>query len=120
VNSSAADAEGNARTSSFLREVLGAFSLTLEGDLAAGEAPRFAGTMVYRQAPPEVERADDIRGDLVLESEVTINTDRVVLTGYTLHPDENRAAMRLTGAASIRLGMRRSFDAVVSGGVFSL
>jgi uncharacterized protein involved in outer membrane biogenesis len=120
INSGLADAEGNARISSFVGEALGAYSLTVEGMLTAGTAPRFAGTMVYRQAPPEAERADDIRGDLVLESEVTVNTDRIVLTGYTLHPDENRAGMRLTGAASIRLGERRSFDAVVSGGVFSL
>ena len=120
VNSGAADAEGNARVSSFVSEVLGAFSVSIEGVVTAGAAPRLAGTLVYRQAPPEAERADDIRGDLVLESELTINSDRVVLTGYTLHPDENRAGMRLTGAASIQLGARRSFDAVVSGGVFSL
>ena len=120
VNSGAADAEGNARVSSFVSEVLGAFSVSVDGVVTAGAAPRLAGALVYRQAPPEAERADDIRGDLVLESELTVNTDRVVLTGYTLHPDENRAGMRLTGAASIQLGARRSFDAVVSGGVFSL
>jgi len=120
LNSGAADGEGNARLSSFVSEALGAYSLTLEGNFAAGPAPRFAGKMTYRQAPPEAERADDIRGDLVLESEVTINSDRVVLTGYTLNPDVNRAGMRLTGAASIRLGEKRSFDAVISGGVFSL
>lgn len=120
VNSGTADADGNARVSGFVSEALGAFSYTLEGVLRAGPAPRFAGTVEYRQAPPAAERADDIRGDLVLESEVTVNSDRVVLSGYTLHPDENRAGMRLTGAASIQLGMRRSFDAVVSGGVFAL
>jgi uncharacterized protein involved in outer membrane biogenesis len=120
INSGAADAEGNARISSFVREALGAFSATIEGVVTAGPAPRFAGTLAYRQSPPAAEEADDIRGDLVLESEVTVNTDRVVLSGYTLHPDENRAGMRLTGAASIQLGLRRSFDAVVSGGVFSL
>ncbi|MBJ3783778.1 AsmA family protein [Devosia sediminis] len=120
INSGTADAEGNTRVTSFIREALGAFSLNTDGTLSTGAAPRFAGTMVYRQAPPEAERADEIRGDLVLESELTANTDRIVLTGYTLRPDENRAGMRLTGAASIRLGERRSFDAVVSGGVFSL
>ena len=120
INSAAADAEGNARLSSFVRQVQGGFSATVEGTLTGGPAPRFAGTLVYRQAPPETEVADDIRGDLVLESEITANTDRVVLSGYTLRPDENRAGMRLTGAASIQLGMRRTFDAVVSGGVFSL
>ena len=119
-NSGAADAQGNARVSSFVREALGAFSVTLEGVLSASAAPRFEGSLAYRQAPPEAERADDIRGDLVLESAVTVSTDRVVLSGYTLQPDENRAGMRLTGAASVQLGLRRSFDAVVSGGVFSL
>src|SRR5690606_34050680 len=53
-------------------------------------------------------------------SKVTGSTDRIVLSGYTLRPDENRAGTRLTGAASIQLGARRSFDAVISGGVFSL
>ncbi len=119
-NSGAADDQGNARVSSFVREALGAFSVTLEGVLAASAAPRFEGSLAYRQAPPEAERADEIRGDLVLESAVTVSTDRVVLSGYTLQPDENRAGMRLTGAASVQLGLRRSFDAVVSGGVFSL
>lgn len=119
-NSGAADTDGNARVSSFVSEALRGFSLTLEGMLSTGAAPRFDGTMAYRQAPPEAERADDIRGDLLLESAVTASTDRVVLSGYTLQPDENRAGMRLTGAASVQLGMRRSFDAVVSGGVFSL
>ncbi|MHA6297671.1 AsmA family protein [Devosia sp. CAU 1758] len=120
VNSGSADAEGRARISSYVREALGTFSVTVEGVLTAGAAPRFEGNLAYRQAPPEAERADDIRGDLLLESAMTVSTDRVVLSGYTLHPDENRAGMRLTGAASIQLGMRRSFDAVISGGVFSL
>ena len=120
VNSGTADAEGRARISSFVHEALGGVSLTVDGVLTTGAAPRFEGDMTYRQAPPEAEAADDIRGDLVLESAVTASTDRVVLSGYTLHPDENRAGMRLTGAASIQLGVRRSFDAVVSGGVFSL
>jgi hypothetical protein len=120
INSGAADAEGNARISSFVREALGAFSVTVEGVVTSGAAPRFEGSLSYRQAPPEAERADDIRGDLLLESAMTVSTDRVVLSGYTLHPDENRAGMRLTGAASIQLGMRRSFDAVISDGVFSL
>jgi hypothetical protein len=119
-NSGAADANGNARISSFVHEPLGGFSVTLDGVFSAGAAPRFEGNLAYRQAPPEAERADDIRGDLLLESALTVSTDRVVMSGYTLHPDENRAGMRLTGAASIQLGGRRSFDAVVSGGVFSL
>ncbi len=120
VNSAALDAEGNARLTAYLRETSGAYSFNAEGMITAGIAPRFDGTVTYRHAPPAAEAADEIRGDLVLESAVTANTDRIVLTGYTLHPDENRVGMRLTGTASIQLGERSSFDAVVSGGVFSL
>ncbi|MFC3703263.1 AsmA family protein [Devosia honganensis] len=119
-NSGAADALGNSRVSSYLREASGSFSVTAEGMLAAGMAPKFDGTLLFRQSPPAAARADDIRGDLVLESAIAVSTDRVVVSGYTLHPDENRAGMRLTGTASIQLGARRSFDAVVSGGVFTL
>ncbi len=119
-NAAASDAVGANRVSAFLREAGGAYSVTGEGLLTPGMAPRFEGTITYKQAPPIAEAADDIRGALVLESAVSVSTDRVILSGYTLHPDENRAGMRLTGSANIQLGARRGFDAVLSGGVFSL
>lgn len=119
-NSSALDAAGSARVSLFLQPQSGAMSLSAEGTLVPGMAPKFDGAMIFRQKPPVADAATDIRGDLVLESKVTASTDRIVLSGYTLRPDENRAGTRLTGAASIQLGDRRSFDAVISGGVFSL
>jgi hypothetical protein len=119
-NSSVLDAAGKSRVSLFLAPQSNAFSLTLEGLFEPGMAPKFEGDMVYKQTPPATEVATDIRGDLVLESKVTGSTDRIVLSGYTLRPDENRAGTRLTGAASIQLGDVRSFDAVISGGVFSL
>ena len=119
-NSAALDAEGQSRVSAYMQSSQGGVSVTAEGQLLSGMAPKFTGTLVYRQSPPTAERADDIRGDLVLEANVQGSTDRVVLTGYTLQPDENRASARLNGAASIQLGARRSFDAVISGGVFSL
>ena len=119
-NSGVLDESGKARVSLFLQPQSSAFSLALEGLLEPGMAPKFDGDMVYRQKPPATDVATDIRGDLVLESKVTGSTDRIVLSGYTLRPDENRAGMRLTGAASIQLGDVRSFDAVISGGVFSL
>jgi uncharacterized protein involved in outer membrane biogenesis len=119
-NSSAVDADGNSRITGYLQAVDGAFSLGAEGQWTTGIAPKFAGTMVYRQTPPTAEAADDIRGDLILEADIQGSTDRIVLTGYTLQPDENRAGTRLTGAASVQLGARRNFDAVISGGVFSL
>ncbi|MET3924776.1 AsmA family protein [Devosia sp. 2618] len=119
-NSGVAGSNGASRTSVFLQPQSGAFSFSLDGALTPGMAPKFEGDMVYRQKPVVTDVATDIRGDMVVESKVTGSTDRIVLTGYTLRPDENRASTRLTGAASIQLGHDRSFDAVVSGGVFSL
>ncbi len=120
LNSSATDETGNSRISLFLQPQSAAFSFAAEGMLSPGMAPKFNGDVVFRQKPPLADAAEDIRGDLVLESKATGSTDRIVLSGYTLQPDENRAGMRLTGAASIQLGDVRSFDAVISGGVFSL
>ena len=119
-NAAASDAVGANRVSAFLREAGGAYSVTAEGMLTPGMAPRFDGAVTYRQMPGAAESADGIRGALVLESSLLASTDRLVLSGYTLHPDENRAGMRLTGSANIQLGARRRFDAIVSGGVFSL
>lgn len=120
VNSGLADAAGNAKLSSFIRQSAGAFSLNLDGTLSAGAAPKFDGTMAYRQTPPAADAAGDIRGALVLESAVSASMDRVVLSGYTLYPDENRAGTRLTGTASIQLGADPAFDAVISGGALTL
>jgi len=119
-NSALVDVDGNTRVTSFLQPVDGAFTLSTEGILSTGIAPKFDGSIVLRQAPPAAEAAAGIRGDLVFESKVQASTDRIVLSGYVLQPDENRSSARLTGAASIQLGDRRSFDAVISGGVFSL
>ena len=120
LTAAALDAAETSRISGFVQANDNSFSFSAEGLLTPGMAPRFDGTMTYRQTPPVAERADDIRGDLLLESKLVASTDRIVLSGYTLQPDQNRAGTRLTGAASIQLGTRRSFDAVVSGGVFSL
>lgn len=117
-NSAAMDSIGVSRASGLISGE--GFTLAADGVLTPGMAPKFDGTMTYRQTPPKGETADDIRGDLVLQSKVAASSDRIVLSGYTLQPDENRAGTRLTGAASIQLGARRSFDAVISGGVFSL
>lgn len=119
-NSAAMDAEGRSRISAFVQSAESGVSFSADGQLLAGMAPKFDGAVTYRQSPPPAASADDIRGDLVLEANVQGSTDRVVLTGYTMQPDENRAGTRLTGAASIQLGARRNFDAVISGGVFAL
>ncbi|MDB5585402.1 MAG: AsmA family protein [Devosia sp.] len=120
VNSAAVDADGYSRLTASITAVDGGASISAEGQLEAGMAPKFDGRLSLRQKPPVGETADDIRGDLVLEAQVAASTDRIVFSSYTLQPDENRAGMRLTGAASVQLGTRRSFDAVISGGVFTL
>lgn len=120
LNSGLVDADGTARVSAFVADGGAGTSLTLDGALATGLAPKFDGTMVFKQSPPPAENAENIRGNLVLESKVTASSDRIVLNGYTLMLDENRSGMRLTGAASIQLGARNAFEAVVSGGVFTL
>ncbi|HUH76677.1 MAG TPA: AsmA family protein, partial [Devosia sp.] len=119
-SSAAPDAVGNARVSAYLQGAN--YSISSEGSLTPGVAPKYDGAVTYRQKPAIIAGtpADGIRGDLVLESKLTASTDRIVLTGYTLQPDENRAGTRLTGAASVQLGRQASFDAVVSGGVFAL
>jgi len=120
LNSGAVDGNGRSRLSAFVQPQSTGFSLSAEGLFEPGMAPKFDGNLIYRQKPATGESAEQIRGDLVFESKLTASTDRVVLSGYTLRPDENRAGTRLTGAASIQLGGERSFDAVISGGVFSL
>lgn len=117
-NSAALDSAGNSRTAAAVSG--DGFILNAEGVMTPGMAPKFDGALNYRQSPPPGENASEIRGDLVFESKVSGSTDRVVVQSYTLQPDENRAGMRLSGAASIQLGARRSFDAVISGGTFSL
>ncbi|KKB09984.1 AsmA family protein [Devosia chinhatensis] len=119
-NAAASDAVGANRIAASLREASGAIAVTADGTLIPGMAPKFDGTLIYRQMPNLEEEADDVRGAMVLESPVSASTDRVVFSGFTLLADENRAGMRLTGTANVQLGARRSFDAVVSGGVFSL
>lgn len=120
LNSGVVDDAGSARVSAFISDASGRGSLNFEGALVTGPAPKFDGTMTLKQAPPPADSAGAIRGSLVLESKITASTDRIVLNGYTLLPDENRAGMRLTGAASVQLGSRNSFEAVISGGVFTL
>jgi hypothetical protein len=99
------------------------FTLDATGALQTGTAPKFTGDLSYRQPPPrpvEGETADIGRGDLLLEGKVEAVADRVLFSNYTLLPDENRAATRLTGAAELKLGKGMAFNAVVSGGVVAL
>jgi hypothetical protein len=119
-NAGAIDGAGNSGVTAFVQDRDSGTTISSDGVLTPGVAPRYDGTITFRQAPPPAQSAEEIRGDLLLESRVQINTDRIVLSGYTLTTDVNRPGTRLTGAASMRLGAQRSFDAVISGGVFSL
>ncbi len=99
------------------------FRLESSGALQAGAAPKYTGDIGYRRPPPrpkEGETVDVGRGDLVLEGKVEATAERVLLSSYTLLPDENRAATRLLGAAELKLGAGMAFNAVVSGGVIAL
>lgn len=120
LNSGVVDDAGSARVSAFIANARDGISLSFDGLAEMGPAPKFDGTVVAKQSPVVADRAQNIRGDLVFESKINASSDRVVLNGYSLLPDENRAGMRLTGAASIQLGARQSFEAAISGGVFSL
>ncbi len=121
VNASQMNAEGAMQVAGHLRPEDGRFSLSVEGMLQTREQLRFAGSGTYRRAAAGgAGDADSVRGDLVLTSQIEAATDQILLSDYTLEPDENRPATRLTGAAVIELGAERQFDAVVSGGVVPL
>jgi len=120
LTTSAMDAEGGTRVTAFAQPENKAFSVSTDGLLSTGQAPRFAGDMTVRIAPPPADRADGVRGDLVLAGQVDANTDVMKLGALTLTPDENRAGTRLTGTALVRLGEKPEFDASISGGVVAL
>lgn len=122
LSTAAIGADGSTRLSAFVRPTADGFSLTAEGLLAGGDDPQFEGDVTFRRAPPAGEAAgvDAGRGDMLVAGKVVASPARIVLTEYTLVPDENRAATRLQGAAEVRLGAEPSFNAVISGGVMAL
>lgn len=123
IGTSVLDDDGATQVSLYLEPTDGRFVLGAEGRLVTGETPSFKGSATYRQAPPPVaegEVADAGRGHLVFTGAIEASPARVLLSDYTIVPDENRAAARLTGAADVRLGANRSFSAIISGGVLSL
>lgn len=117
IATSAMNAEGHMQVTSFLRPADGRYSVSLDGLLRTGADPVFEGQGVFRQP---VDSEDGVAGDLVLSSPVTATTAEVLLPGFTFLPNEDQAATRMTGSASVTLGAQPRFNAVVSGGVVTL
>lgn len=123
VSTGRIDETGASTLSLYLQPADRSFTLEANGALEASAAPKFTGDLTYRRPPPrpaEGEIVDAGRGDLLLESKVEATSDRVLLSNYTLLPDENRAATRLLGAAELSLGPETKFNAVLSGAVIAL
>ena len=123
VSTAQLDDAGATTLSLYLQAADRSFTVEANGALQTGAAPKFTGDLTYRRPPPrpaEGEIADAGRGDLLLEGKVEAVADRVLLSDYTLLPDENRAATRLLGAAELKLGEDMAFNAIVSGSVIGL
>ncbi len=123
ISSGKLDDSGATTLSLYLKAVDDSFTLESSGALQTGATPKYTGDLTYRRPPPKPadgQTADAGRGDLVLQGKLEAASDRVLLTSYTLLPDENRSSIRLTGAAEMKLGKDVSFNAVLSGSVIAL
>ena len=123
VSTAQLDDAGATTLSLYLQAEDRSFTVEASGALQTGAAPKFAGDFTYRRPPPrpvEGQIVDAGRGDLLLQGKVEAVADRVLLSEYTLLPDENRAATRLLGAAELKLGEGMAFNAIVSGSVIAL
>ncbi|MCC6780252.1 MAG: AsmA family protein, partial [Hyphomicrobiales bacterium] len=123
VSTAQLDDAGATTLSLYLQAEDRSFTVEASGALQTGAAPKFAGDFTYRRPPPrpvEGQIVDAGRGDLLLQGKVEAVADRVLLSEYTLLPDENRAATRLLGAAELKLGEGMAFNAIVSGSVITL
>ncbi len=120
INTSALNANADMQVSAFVRAVDGAFSLSTQGTLGVGVRPTFKGQATFRGIPKTVHEADNVKGDLGLVSEVEVTPEKILLSAFSIQPDENRTGTRLSGAAVVQLGETRYFDAVISGGVLAL
>lgn len=118
VGTSAMGSTGDIQVSGFVRPVDGRFSVSVDGLVQTGTSPRLTGALTYRQASAAQE--DAAVGGLLLQSPITADMGAVELSEFTLLPDENQTAARLTGQAVVTLGAEPSFDADVSGGVVTL
>lgn len=123
VSTAQLDDAGATTLSLYLQAEDRSFTVEASGAMQTGAAPKFAGDFTYRRPPPrpvEGQIVDAGRGDLLLQGKVEAVADRVLLSEYTLLPDENRAATRLLGAAELQLGKGMAFNAIVSGSVIAL
>lgn len=116
----ALDDAGETPLSLFLQPEGQGFSLTAEGAIAGGERPSFAGSLTFRQPPAQAAAEDVGRGDLVAAGALQLSADRALFSNYTVTPDENRPATRLTGTAEVSLGVAPRFNAVISGASLAL
>ena len=94
IATSALDDTDSGQLSVYVSPLDERFTLSAEGALATGPAPRFAGMLTYRQKPPVAAEgvSEDVgRGDLVVTGKVEASSARVLLSDYTIVPDENRA-----------------------------
>lgn len=120
LNTSAMNAEDVLQATVFVRPSDGGGSLSMEGVLSTRTYPTFNGTATFRQSPVASSDANAVRGDLVFSSDIEANASQILFSNYSVAPDENRPATRLTGAAVVTLGADPGFDAVISGGVVAL
>lgn len=123
VSTGLLDQDGAATLALYVQPEDRSFTLEANGAMQSGTAPKFTGDLTYRRPPPrpvEGEVADAGRGDLLLEGKVEATSDRIQLFPYTLLPDENRAATRLTGSGELLIGASTSFNVVVDGAVIAL
>lgn len=97
-------------------------SFTTEGNITLGDAPSYAGAMLYRQPPlrQSASGTDVGQGDFVMTAQLRATAASVLFSNYEVIPDENRTTTRLSGAASIKLGVGMSFKVVVTGGLMTL
>ncbi len=118
--SSAINSDGIMQMTSFVRPESQAFSLEANGQVQTGVDAKFSGRATYRQTPQPEPGTDVVLGDLVLDADVEARPSEVRITGYTLQPDENRPATRLTGEGKVQLGADPRFDLTATGGVVAL
>ena len=120
VSLSAFNAQLQSQVSVFWHPLDDGYSLSVQGVLDVQDTVSFKGKGSFRRRAPRGEDTEQIRGDLVVASDVELSAERLLLPAFEIQPDENQAGSRLSGALDIRLGAEQEFNAVISGGVVKL